>query len=82
MYNESIRLTKPIWSAAAAAVFANPQTIAVARSALTIMVFSIGLNATGEYVSLFKSHNPPEPLPERLHSAKISRALWLVRFSG
>jgi len=32
--------------------------------------------------SLFKSNIPPEPLPERLHSAKISRALWLVRFSG
>jgi|SRR6516162_1112139 len=24
----------------------------------------------------------PEPPPGRLHSAKISRALWLVRFSG
>jgi len=23
-----------------------------------------------------------EPLPERLYSAKISRALWLVGFSG
>jgi hypothetical protein len=29
-----------------------------------------------------KSNFPPEPLPERLYSAKISRALWLVRFSG
>ena len=32
--------------------------------------------------SLFKSNSPSEPLPERLHSAKISRALWLVGFSG
>jgi hypothetical protein len=32
--------------------------------------------------SLFKSIFPPEPLPERLYSAKISLALWLVRFSG
>jgi hypothetical protein len=29
-----------------------------------------------------KSNFPPEPLSERLYSAKISRALWLVRFSG
>src|ERR1700737_2008505 len=31
---------------------------------------------------LFKSNFPPEPLPERLYSAKIPRALWLVGFSG
>jgi 4-hydroxymandelate oxidase len=27
-------------------------------------------------------HSAVEPLPKRLYSAKISRALWLVRFSG
>src|ERR1700730_10000468 len=29
-----------------------------------------------------KSNIPPEPLPERLYSAKISQALWIGRFSG
>ena len=31
---------------------------------------------------MFKSNFPPEPLFKRLYSAKISQALWLVRFSG
>jgi hypothetical protein len=31
---------------------------------------------------IFKFKIPPEPLSKRLYSAKISRALWLVRFSG
>jgi hypothetical protein len=31
---------------------------------------------------LFKSNFFPEPLPEQIYSRKISRALWLVRFSG
>ena len=30
----------------------------------------------------FKSNLPAEPLSKRLYSAKISRALWLVKFSG
>jgi hypothetical protein len=39
----------------------------------------------GKNPALFPSHlssiSPPGPLRERLYSAKISRALWLVRFS-
>jgi hypothetical protein len=31
---------------------------------------------------LFKCNLPRESPPERLYNAKISRALWLVRFSG
>jgi hypothetical protein len=30
----------------------------------------------------YKSNFPSEPLPERLKSLEISRALWLVKFPG
>src|SRR5262245_7890565 len=32
-------------------------------------------------LTLFKLNFPPEPPPGRIYSAKISRALWLGRFS-
>src|SRR5271166_4370889 len=34
------------------------------------------------FPSSLNSNFLPEPLSKRLHSAKIARALWLVRFSG